>query len=81
MVLRQGSRQVTLGILLGLGLALGLASAARDAIANILVGVSPHDPLTFAAVLAMVAFVSLLATLVPARRATRVDPLIALRAE
>jgi ABC-type lipoprotein release transport system permease subunit len=53
----------------------------RDAIGNILFGVGARDPFTFAVVVTLVAFVSLVATLVPARRATRVDPLIALRAE
>jgi predicted permease len=81
MVLRQGSRQVVLGVLVGLGLAFGLATLGRDAIGNILVGVSARDPLTFAVVVTLVAVVSLVATLVPARRATHVDPLIALRAE
>jgi predicted permease len=81
MVLRQGSRQVLLGVLVGLGLAFGLATLGRDAMANILIGVSARDPMTFAAVFLLVAAVSLLATLVPARRATRVDPLVALRTE
>ncbi len=81
MVLRQGARQVILGVLAGLGLAFGLASLGRDAIGNILIGVSARDPFTFAVVVALVALVSLVATLVPARRATQVDPLIALRAE
>jgi predicted permease len=80
-VLRQGSRQVALGMLAGLGLALALGTLGREAIGNILFGVSSRDPLTFAVVVLLVAVVSLLATLVPARRATRVDPLIALRAE
>ena len=81
MVLRQGSRQVVLGVLVGLGLAFGLATLGRDAIGNILIGVSARDPFTFAVVVVLVALVSLVATLVPARRATRVDPLVALRAE
>jgi len=81
MVLRQGSRQVVLGVLIGLGLAFGLATLGRAAIGNLLIGVSAQDPFTFAIVVALVAFVSLVATLVPARRATQVDPLIALRAE
>jgi len=81
MVVRQGARQVAWGVALGLALALALATAGREAIGNILFGVNPRDPLTFAAVLSLVALVSLVATLVPARRATRVDPLIALRAE
>jgi predicted permease len=81
LVLRQGSVQVVLGMLLGLGLALGIATLGRDAISNVLFNVRAHDPLTLAAVIALIAFVSLVATLVPAWRATRVDPLIALRAE
>jgi predicted permease len=81
MVVRQGSRQLAWGLALGLGLALALATVGRDAIGNMLFGVNPRDPLTFAAVLSLVGIVSLVATLVPARRATRVDPMIALRAE
>jgi len=81
MVLRQASTQVVLGVLLGLGLALGLATMGRDAIGNILFGVNARDPFTFGVVITLVALVSLVATLGPARRATRVDPLIALRAE
>jgi hypothetical protein len=81
MVLKQGSRQIALGLALGLGLALAIATVGRDAIANTLFNVSAHDPLIYAAVFALVAVVSLIAVLVPARRATRVDPIIALRAE
>jgi ABC-type antimicrobial peptide transport system permease subunit len=81
MVVRQGSLQVSLGIAGGLGLALALATLGRDAIGNILFGVGARDPFSFAVVLALVSFVSVVATLVPARRATRVDPLVALRAE
>jgi predicted permease len=81
MVIRQGSRQVILGLVAGLGLALGLATLGRDAISNLLFGVGARDPFTFAAVVLLVALVSLVATFVPARRATRVDPLIALRSE
>jgi putative ABC transport system permease protein len=81
MVLKQGSRQIALGLALGLGLALAIATVGRDAIANTLFNVSAHDPLIYAAVFALVSVVSLIAVLVPARRATRVDPIIALRAE
>jgi len=81
MVIRQGSRQIALGLLAGLGLALGLATLGREAISNLLFGVGARDPLTFVAVVLLVTFVSLVATLVPARRATRVDPLTALRSE
>jgi hypothetical protein len=54
---------------------------AGSGIQNILFGVSARDPLTYLTVMAVITLVSLVATLVPARRATRVDPMIALRAE
>jgi ABC-type antimicrobial peptide transport system permease subunit len=54
---------------------------AGEGIQNVLFGVSARDPLIYGAVVALVAVVSLLASVVPARRATRVDPMIALRAE
>src|SRR5262249_34355391 len=73
MVLRQGVVQIALGVALGLGVALAIAAVAG--------GVSARDPLTYASVFAIVTIVSLIATMVPARRATRVDPMIALRAE
>jgi predicted permease len=81
MVLRQGALQVIAGLLIGMGLALALATAAGSGIQNILFGVSARDPLTYATVIGVIAVVSFVATLVPARRATRVDPMIALRAE
>jgi putative ABC transport system permease protein len=81
LVLRQGSHQVVLGVLVGLALALAITTFGRDAIGNILFGVSARDPFTFGVVFTLVALVSLVAMLVPARRATRVDPLVALRSE
>ena len=81
MVVRQGSRQLAVGLLLGLGLSLAIALIFADGIKNTLFQVSPHDPLTYTVVALALATVSLAATLVPARRATRVDPMIALRAE
>jgi putative ABC transport system permease protein len=77
MVLRLG------GKLLGAGVALGLAGslAVTRALAAQLWGVSPRDPLTLAAVAAVVAVAGFAAGYFPARRATRVDPLIALRYE
>jgi len=81
MVLGQGAVQVVLGLALGVGLALTLATLAGSGIQNILFGVSARDPLTYGTVIAVITAVSFLATLVPARRATRVDPMIALRAE
>ena len=81
MVLKQGAMQLALGLFLGLGSALALATAAGSGIQNVLFGVSARDPLTYGVVVALITIVSLIATLVPARRATRVDPMIALRAE
>jgi putative ABC transport system permease protein len=81
MVLRQGAGQLAIGLALGLALALILARAAGAGIQNILFGVSATDPATYAIVFALITVVSLIATLVPARRATRVDPMIALRTE
>jgi putative ABC transport system permease protein len=77
LVLRQGG-----GILLG-GLALGLAGALAltRTIAGLLFEVKPSDPLTFAAVAVLLTGVGLAAIAAPARRATRVDPLTALRYE
>jgi ABC-type antimicrobial peptide transport system permease subunit len=81
MVLRQGIVQLALGLTLGVGLALALATLAGSGIQNVLFGVTARDPVTYSVVIALVTIVSLVATLVPAHRATRVDPMIALRAE
>jgi ABC-type antimicrobial peptide transport system permease subunit len=81
MVIRQGARQIAIGLALGLVLALGIATAGAEGIGNMLFGVSARDPLTYVAVFALVTVVSLFAVFIPARRATRVDPLTALRAE
>jgi len=70
-------------ILLGIGVCLGLplAMAATRGIKNQLFGLSMIDPVTFATAIAVVSGMIILATLLPARRATRVDPVIALRYE
>jgi predicted permease len=81
MVLGQGTLQAGLGVVLGLAMTLGLVAVAGEGIQSVLFGVSAKDPLVYGVVIALVAIVSLVATLVPARRATRVDPMIALRAE
>jgi predicted permease len=81
MVLGQGSVQTGVGVALGLLITLAVATVAGEGIQNVLFGVSARDPLIYGAVVALVAVVSLLASVVPARRATRVDPMIALRAE
>lgn len=77
MILTQGA------LLAGLGLFLGVAGAIalRSVLASLLFGVTPTDPLIFAAVVALLALVSFLACLLPAQRAARVDPLVALRSE
>jgi ABC-type antimicrobial peptide transport system permease subunit len=77
MVLSQGARVAALGVVLG---ALGAIAATR-ALASLLFGIAALDLATFAVMsLAMVA-VALLASYLPARRASSVDPLVALRSE
>ncbi len=77
MVLRQGI------LIVGFGLAAGILAAAAMArlIGNFLYGVSPLDPLTYLGAAALLAAVALLASYIPARRAARVDPAVALRSE
>ncbi len=75
MVVRQGMRAPAVGIAAGLLLAL----AASRVLGTLLIGVRPGDPLTFLGVVGILAGVALLANYVPARRAARVDPMIALR--
>jgi putative ABC transport system permease protein len=65
----------------GLGFGLGLALAGTRALSALLYGVGASDPLTFVATAAGVGVVAMVATYVPARRATRVDPVDALRME
>jgi len=81
MVLRQGAWQIGIGLVLGLGLALIIAIVGRAGIGNILFQTDPRDPLTYASVGLLIAIVSFAATFVPALRATKVDPMVALRAE
>jgi predicted permease len=82
MVLRQGTVQLGLGLVLGLGIAFLIATLGGQGITNALSGmISPRDPATYVFVAVLLSAVSLIATLIPARRATRVDPMIALRAE
>ncbi len=77
MVLGQAGKMVMLGVAAGLLCALALTRL----MSSMLFGVSPTDPLTLAGVAIVLTLVSLLACWIPARRATRVDPLIALRYE
>ena len=70
-------------MLIGTGLVLGLAMAllAGGLLGRILYGVKPSDPVTFAVVFAIMLGVGAAATFMPARRATRIDPMQALRLE
>jgi len=77
MVVGQGLRQVVLGLLLGIGLAILLARG----LSLILFDVNPGDPTVFGGIGVLLALTGLAASLVPARRATRVDPVESLRYE
>ncbi|HJR59516.1 MAG TPA: hypothetical protein VJ813_08965, partial [Vicinamibacterales bacterium] len=66
------------GLVAGVVLALGLSAAVPQ---DLLPNVSARDPWTFAATSGVLALVGMIASFIPARRATRIDPLLALRAE
>jgi putative ABC transport system permease protein len=77
LVVRQGMNPVLLGLVIGLA---GTFAAGR-LIATQLYQISPHNPFLLGATAIVLALAALLACLIPARRASRVDPIIALRAE
>src|SRR5262249_30233021 len=75
LVLRQGIKLALLGVVIGIGAALALTRVIQ----SLLYAVKPTDPTTFAAVALLLVGVALLACWLPARRATQVDPMEALR--
>jgi putative ABC transport system permease protein len=77
LVLREGASMAFLGIGIGMLLALGLTRL----IASQLYGVTPHDPLTFSGAGLVLAVVAMTACYIPARRAMRMDPVVALRCD
>ena len=74
LVMRKGARQLAVGLAIGLGLAVLVAGQLQ----MILFEVNARDPSVFAAVIATLAFAGLLASFIPARRVTKVDPVTAL---
>jgi predicted permease len=80
MIIKQGMVLTAVGIAVGLGAAYVLTKYL-ESLTSMLFGVNPRDPWTFAVIAALLTAVALIASLIPARRATKVDPLVALRYE
>ena len=77
LIIKQGLQMTSAGVTVGVGLALVLTRL----MAGLLFGVSPFDPTVFVGIGLLIICVTLLASYVPARRAAKVDPLVALRYE
>ena len=77
MFLKLGLVQLAFGLTIGIGGALLLSQVMQ----GMLVGITSTDPITFAVITTVLTIVSIAACLLPARRATLVDPLVALRAD
>ncbi len=77
LVIRDGMRLAVVGVVLGVGLAL----LSTRVLASMLFGVSPLDPLTFGSMALFLTGVGFLACMIPARRASRTDPMMAIRAD
>ena len=77
MVIWRGLSLTLIGVAIGLAAALALTRVIK----NLLFEVSPNDPATFALIALLLVGVSLIASYIPARRATKVDPLLAIRNE
>src|SRR5260370_38271867 len=80
LVLKQGMILTLIGVALGLGAAYVLTKYL-ESLTSMLFGVQPRDPLTFAVIAALLTVVAITACFIPARRATKVDPLEALKYE
>jgi putative ABC transport system permease protein len=77
LILGEGARMAGFGVVIGIGASLAITRLT----ATLLYGISATDPLTFVSVAVLLSVVTLLASYIPARRAMRVDPMIALRNE
>ncbi len=78
-VVRLMLRQVMRPVVIGATIGMLIGAAASRLLADLLYGVSPYDPVSFVAVPIVLAAVALAAAYAPARRATRIDPMLALR--
>jgi putative ABC transport system permease protein len=83
MIVKQGMALALIGIALGLGGAYVLTKYLESSIrlSEMLYGIKPNDPLTYGVIAVLLTVVALIACYIPARRATKVDPMIALKYE